>query len=250
MKQNRALNASRYIPQMDPMVREVSEANRVYIFNVGPWSHVRAMGSAGTYLIPACLPDKPYSKPLIINGIENEVYPINETECAVLPKSGRPGQLRGDGSGLLFAQQLLGEGPMLDRRQSLRNFGVFISSTQVPSEEDLQAARLALAERRQALVAEANEIYLTDRNNAAKLITKEWHHKAAIDLGRTKEECPWLGDVILPAERKKCGGCGTPYEVGIAICPVCKNILDEEKAAEMFEREDRVRNRRPKKGKD
>lgn len=237
--QTSALNSSRYVPQMDPMVKAVSDAHRLYIFNVGPWSHMRMM--PGAYFIPACPPDKDYSEPLVINGIENETYPINETECAVLPKSGRPGQLRGDGSGELFALQILGEGVMLPPSASLRPFGVFISKTPEPSKEAVQQARLLLRQKRQEIIAEADEFYVIDRANCHKYIQKDWHHRAALDEGKTKEECPWLGAEILPAERKKCASCGTPYEVGIAECPKCGDVLDEDKYAEKLARLERVR---------
>ena len=241
LQEQRALNASRYIPDMDPLVQQVSDANRLYIFNVGPWAHQRALGSAGTYFIPACPTDAPHSKALVIQGIENEHYPINEAECATLPKCGRPGQLRGDGAGLLFAQQILGEGPMLPRNQSLRKFGVFISKTPVPSEADQETARLELRKTQGDLVAEANEIYVTDREHAATLISSEWHRRAALDLGKTPQECPWLGESIMPAERKKCPSCGTPYEVGIAECAKCGDVLDEEKYGEKLARLERAR---------
>ena len=241
VQHQRSLNSSRYIPDMDPMVKEASDAHRLWIFNVGPWPHRRALGSAGTYTILACPPDKPYSQPLVVQGIENESYPINETECAILPKAGRPNQLRGDGAGMLFAEQILGEGRMQPPNASLRPFGVFISKTPIPTEEDLSAARLALRQRQQELVAEANEIFVTDREHASQFIQSQWHRKAAMDLGKTPQECPWLGDSIVPAERKKCPSCGTPYEVGIAECAKCGDVLDEGKYAEKLARLEHAR---------
>ena len=249
MEQQRSLNSSRYIPDMDPLVKEVSDANRLYIFNVGPWSHQRQLGSAGTYFVPACPAGQSYSNPIVIQGIENEHYPVNETECATLPKCGRPGQLRGDGQGLLFAQQILGEGPMLPAHSSLRPFGVFISKTKEPTEEDLSAARFALRQRQGELVAEANEIYVTDREHAGTLISSQWHRKAALDLGKTVQECPWLGESIAPAERKKCPSCGTPYEVGVAECAKCGDVLDEDKYAEKLARLERAKGGRKSKAK-
>ena len=142
---------------------------------------------------------------------------------------------------MAFAQQILGEGPMLPANSSLRPFGVFISKTPNPTEEDLAPARLALRQRQQDLVNEANEIYVTDREHASQLISSQWHRKAALDLNKTPQECPWLGESIMPAERKKCPSCGTPYEVGIAECAKCGDVLDEEKYAEKLGRLERAR---------
>ncbi len=240
--QQSALDNSRYNPlaNRDPIILEASESNRVYIFNVGPWSHQRSTGSSGTYFIPACPEGDTHSAPLIVNGLESESYPINETECAVLPKTGRARQLRGEGSGELFAQQLLGEGPMLPRRDSLRPFGVFISSSPIPLEAELNAARKELRKRMSDLVGEANVIWLKDRANAHLLIQVEWHHKSALTLGKTPVECPWLGDQMLAAERQNCPSCGTPYEVGIAECAKCGDVLDEAKYAEKVARLERA----------
>lgn len=231
-----AEQAHRYVPDMDPMVKEASDAHRVYIFNVGPWPHMRALGSSGRYLIPACPEGKEYSEPLVIQGIESEPYPLNETECVMIPKAGRPLQLRGDGQGAILAMQILGEGPMRNRHESIRPFGVFISKTPIPSASDLKDARAALQMRRTELVAEANETWTNDRAHAKDYILTEWHARAARDLGKTVTECPWLGVEQVGAERKKCDSCGTPYEVGIAECPKCGNPLDEDKYREKMER--------------
>lgn len=244
MGMQRALNSSRYIPVPDPLVQKTSEENRIYIFNVGPWSRRRELGSAGIYVIPACPAGREYSDPVIINGLESEPYPINETECAIIPKSGRPGQLRGEGNGMLLAQQVLGEGPMLPPSASFRPFGIFLSKTPIPSKQDLDNARAALQKKRVDLVREANDAWAKDRDKWGTIT--DLHRTAARDLGKTAVECPWFGETIIPQERKTCPSCGTPYEVGIAECPKCGDVLDADAYRAKMERLEAVKSK-PKK---
>ena len=234
----RAMNASRFIPQVDELVAEVSAANRVYIFNTGPWTHCRELGSAGRWFIPACSEGEDYSKPVMIEGLVGEPYPINEVECAIKPLSGKHGQLGGTSSGWDFAMQILGEGPHIPRGQSFRPFGVFLSHSEVPKPEELRAAKALLQQKYVELVRYASEAYAQGPVKAAEIIQPDWHFRAARALKKTEAECPWLANTTVGGERRECPNCGTAYTVGIAQCASCKNILDE---AKYLENEQRMR---------
>ena len=212
------MNGSRFIPQSPEIYRRVAEENRVFIFNVGPWVHKRELGSAGTYTIPACPDGQEYSAAVVIRGVVEEPYPINEAECKVITEDGHT-----------VAMQVLGEGPFVPRSSSFRPFGVFISRTQVPSREDIAKAKQALQEKYVELVRLASEAYSHGPREAQEVIRPEWNFLAARALKKTEVECPWLGNTQVPAERKECFNCGTAYKVGIAQCPSCRAILDKQK---------------------
>lgn len=214
----RAMNASRHIPDTPEMFREISESRRVFIFNVGPWSHSRELGSAGTFRIPACAEGKEYSTPVVIEGVEQEPYPINEVECKMLMTEG-----------IALANQVLGEGPFVPKSSSFRPFGVFISSSNPPKKEDVAAARQALGEKYVELVAAAADAYQMGPQAAKETIRPEWHFVAARALRKSEAECPWLANTQAPAARNECPGCGTVYKVGIIKCGNCQMILDKKK---------------------
>lgn len=224
--EQRALNSSRYVPGMPEIVRKVSVENRVYVFNVGPWAHTRELGSAGNFHIPACPPDKEYSSPLCIDGLVSEPYPMNEVACTTLPSCGEPGQLTGDGSGLALAKQIIGDGPFISKAKSFVPFGVFISPTPKPSRELLAAARAELEKRHLAHIREANAAFMRDPTNREMVIQPAWHHVSAHALKKSKAECPWLGESLVPGGRENCPGCGAVFNVGILKC-ACGFILDK-----------------------
>lgn len=213
----RALNASRFIPRTPELYREIAEQNRVYIFNVGPWAHRRELGSAGSYLIRACPEDRPYSEPVTILGVVEEPYPINEAECKVMTTSGRD-----------LALQVLGEGPFIAPSQSFAPFGVFLSPTPVPSEDALKEAHRRLNDKYRELVKEASDAYAKGPAIAETVISPDFHYVAARKLRKTAVECPWLAHTSEPEHREACPGCGEAYKVGI-VRHACGWIFDRAK---------------------
>src|SRR5215472_17212578 len=71
-----AMNGSRHIARLPAVFREASEASKVYIYNVGPWTQERLMGSLGRFRIAGCPPDREYAGPLVIEGVVTEYYPV------------------------------------------------------------------------------------------------------------------------------------------------------------------------------
>jgi hypothetical protein len=228
----RGMNASRYVPEMPEIFKKISEENRLYIYNVGPWVHTREMGSAGVARIPACRyseagdPLEEFGKPYTVEGVEQEPYPVGPTEMVMIPKCGKPGVMTGGGEGILLAQQILGEGPMIPRSQSFRPFGVFISKTYRPSKEDLAEAKEALWKRLGEMIAEANSEYANNKWLDEDTVQK-WYLVAARILKKSPAECPWMADRQAPAARENCPGCGSVYEKGILKCRHCGFVLDK-----------------------
>ena len=227
-EEQKGLNASRYVPRMIDFVKKISDENRVYIFNVGPWAHSRELGSAGRWFIKACLAGQDYSEPVIVQGIEEEPYPVNETTCTMLPKSGLPGQLSGPAEGLLLAQQILGEGPHIPKSASFAPFGVFISETATPKPKDLVRANNALQQKYLDLINEANQALAQGNDAAVQTIRPEWHFVAARAMHRSEAECPWLKGSEVGAARENCPSCGDVYSVGVMKCK-CGFVLNKTK---------------------
>lgn len=213
--EQRALNSSRFVPTMPGIVRRVSVENRVYIFNVGPWAHVRELGSTGTFRIPACPEGEEYSTPLAIDAICEEPYPKDEASCVTLPPCGEPGQLTGQGSGLLLAKQIIGDGPFIAKRASFVPYGVFISPKPIPPKTLLAAANVELRKRHLAHIEEARRAFIKDPTNSWGIIQAEWHFVSADALKLSPAECPWRGQVVAAGGRANCPGCGDAYNVGI-----------------------------------
>ncbi len=233
----RAMNASRYVPTMPEIFRKVSDDNRICIYNVGPWSHKRELGSAGIYFIPACPEGQDHSEPLVLNGVEEEPYPINEVECAMKPKAGVAGQLTGSADGMLLAQQILGFGPHVAPASSLIPFGVFATKNiewdkkarvfVLLDADALTAARLALRNKLTELVRLASEAYAKGPNAFAEVAEPDYHFRAARMLSKTVAECPWLANTQAPGQRANCPGCGSIHDVGVMKCRGCGYILDK-----------------------
>lgn len=238
-RRQRAMNASRYVPVMPEKFRKVSDATRVFIYNVGPWSHKREFGDAGSYSIPACPEGQPHSSPLVLNGEEEIPYPVNEVECVMKPKAGLPGQLTGSADGMLLAQQIIGVGQHIAPGSSLIPFGVFATrdvewdkksqSFVLLDDAALAAARIALNGKLTELVRLASEAYAKGPNAFAEIADPDYHFRAARLLKKTTAECPWLANTQAPGARANCSGCGAVYEVGVMKCRECGYILDKER---------------------
>jgi hypothetical protein len=223
----RAMNNSRYVPTMPDIVRRVSEENRIYVFNVGPWRHVREMGSAGNWAIPACPDGKEYSEPVVIDGVMSEPYPMSEVAMSMLPLAAKARQLAGDGEGWDFALQVLGEGPHIPRNASFKPFGVFLSKSNPPQKQEVADARRLLNQKYLELVRSASEAWALGPARAGEVIQASFHHVAARALRKTEAECPWLANTEQLAERADCPSCGAVYSKGIMKCRGCGFILDK-----------------------
>lgn len=215
------MNANRHIPPMLDIVKKVSNENKVYIFNVGPWAQSRLLGSLGQFFIEPCPEGKDYSKPIVLNGIVREYYPINEMKMEPI-----------DEDGDFIAQQILGVGPHLSPRASFVPYGVFISHNNPPLKAEVEKAKGELHKLFLELVTQADLAYSMGPKSADDTIRPETHFVAARALGKTETDCAWLKNAVVPAERKECPSCGARYKLGLILCRECKFILDPKKYAE------------------
>lgn len=210
----------RGLARIPKAITKLSNDTKVYIFSVGPWAQSQSMGSLGTFYIPACEDGKQHSKPLAIDGIVIEHYPLREgTLDPLMDEEGS--------TGWEVAHQIIGIGKMLHPGNSLTRYGVFVSRSNPPAKEDVFKAREALHQHCQILVNEANQS-MTE-GNSKDVIRPEQHFVAANILKKTVAECPWLSRQVQQADRATCPGCGTVYAVGIIKCRECEYILDKAK---------------------
>src|SRR4051812_27525518 len=68
----------RGLARIPKAITKLSNDTKVYIFSVGPWAQSQSRGSLGTFYIPACEDGKQHSRPLAIDGIVIEHYPLRE----------------------------------------------------------------------------------------------------------------------------------------------------------------------------
>ncbi|HEY6339339.1 MAG TPA: hypothetical protein VIW68_12670 [Candidatus Sulfotelmatobacter sp.] len=109
--------------------------------------------------------------------------------------------------------------------------GVFLSDTEVPAKEDLEANILKLRGYYAALVSEGNLIYQRTRNYS---MLSTLCHRACDYLGIETE---WHQNLL---DRVPCPGCGASVSSRIARCPTCKWILNIEAVKEQNRLEEQI----------
>lgn len=205
------------IPKLPSIVDQQSKSQQVWIYNVGPWALKRELGSAGIFFIPACPEGKEYVAATPIPGVPYETVPSQDSdhfELRIEEKGGR-----------YLAEQVLGVGAHISKRDSFEPMGAFIGSevgpNAKPTKKELEAARELLTEYLQSLINEARKAY-EDRDQ--KSIVDR--HRLAARLLKLENE-QWYS-ARAAKERKDCEACGTPVNVGVKICPSCKFPIDRE----------------------
>lgn len=215
------------IEQREQAVRELKSKNKkdifelppelqvlgksVKIYNIGPWRHQRSMGSYGQFTIHACEEGKPYSEPTEVPYITNDPVHIDMFQMAHRHDSGRK-----------LASDIVGIGQFHTVSENLTQWGVFVSADDVPSEDELAKARRALNRTFDRLIGEADG-YWNQGPSEYRNVT-DMHRMAA--KARGVQDKPWARGV---QEMKACDICGSPVSPIAAVCPTCKNVLDEER---------------------
>ena len=100
--------------------------------------------------------------------------------------------------------------------------GVFLAEGAEPTQEELRNAREKLEAFQRKLVATADLEW--ERSHNPMFIT-DLERRAAREL---KLDKPWLYD---PKPLEECPACGEKIRPGVAVCRICRAILDAEKAA-------------------
>ena len=102
-------------------------------------------------------------------------------------------------------------------------FGVFVCEGSEPSEEELRAAHAQLDHFYRTLVASADRTWERTHN---VILISDLERRAARALRLEKE---WSYE---PSERVDCPACGEKLRPGVAVCRVCRAVLNREKAAQ------------------
>lgn len=204
------------------MVEELSEKNKVYIFNVGPWAITQPCGSLGMKHIPACQEGKEYSEPLVLDGLVIERYPLREGTMDLL--------MHKNATGWNTAGEIIGAAgtPHAVPGNSLEKFGIFRSKSNPPKKEEIAEAKKKLNVYLNVLVNEARSAAAQGQKAAEETIRPDQHIRAGIMLGLDPQVELWMNAAIPRVKREKCESCGKPYEAGLMLCS-CGFILDVEK---------------------
>lgn len=212
------LNRKNVEPLPMSLVR-AAQAYHLYVFNVGPDQWVRTVGT-GTYVVPGKEKGERYSKPVKIPATVYSTI-VSDTGFRWSPSDGMD-----------VAKDILQLGKMSDYTK----YGLFISETEVPTEEQIAAAEQARVDYLSSLVQSADEAYAVNAGMATvsvggNMVTRsniqDGHRAALKELGWTR---PWATKNIQMAECWNCGrsvmptsakcfhdGCGAPLKNQEAI---------------------------------
>jgi hypothetical protein len=182
---------------------------KVYIFNLSPMRHVVEKGSAGTFTIPACEPEQPYSEPLVLPAIVRDSYFI-EQEMRTHAVSGE-----------YMAQDIVHPtiGQSWSFGQNIDELGVFWTRNNPPTEQEIAAARAKMEVSYRKLLGMASTIEATGKIDEITPLMRI----AASYFG---EDRTWNKIYKRVAE---CPGCGEPAKPGIIRHP-CGYIFDPDRA--------------------
>lgn len=196
-----------------------AEAYHLYVFNIGPDTFVRNVGT-GTYVVLGKKKGERYSPPVKIPATVYTTI-VSDTGFRWSPSDGMD-----------VAKDIVQLGKISD----LTQFGLFISETEVPTEEQIQAAEQARVDMLSKRVQDADEAYQVNGgmasvsvggNNVTRSNIQDGHRAALRELGWTR---PWASKNIQMAECWNCGrsvlptsakcfneGCGAPLKNQDAI---------------------------------
>lgn len=202
------------VEQVPAIISQLAKERAVYIFNVGPKSWSRNLGSLGNFHVPACPKGAKVSEPLKIDGVVLERIPTDMDRMANRYE---------EGIDIANDVMYIGRGytPDLNREK----WGLFISEVPKPTDARISAAKGELLKTYNRLVAEADNL---ERNNKRDQIS-DIHRDAAEALGVTKA---WLAQT--PYEASECPSCRKRIDTESVCCPECDAILDLEGAKRFF----------------
>lgn len=183
----------------------------VKIFNVGPFRHQRSMGSYGQFTIAACPEGEEVSQALEIPYITNDPVHVDMFQMAHRHDSGRK-----------LALDIIGLGQFHTPGEDLSKWGVFVASSDEPTGYELETARKKLSKTFDQLIQEADSYY-NQGPSEYKNVT-DMHRLAAKSRGQ--KDKPWARGVV---ELSTCNICGSSVAPTAAICPTCKNVIDEDR---------------------
>lgn len=204
------------VEQIPGIISGLAKEKAIFIFNVGPKTFTRSLGSLGTYTVPACPDGKQVSPPLKIDGV------ILERVATDMDKMANRYE-----EGLAVAQDILFIGRGYTPDLNMENQGLFICETPTPSKEQISEAKRKLRLSLQKVVDHADILEGQGKRDQIG----EMEREAARTLGVTKA---WLS--TAPKEASECPACGQMVNIEAVKCK-CGAVLDWEKAKIYFPQE-------------
>lgn len=209
-----------------------AERDKLYIFNTSPRVH-RTDICGRRWTIPACPDGQEVSDALEIPGA---FYFTDVAKVSGLDVDYK--WVTVDGADL--ARDIVGTSAFRHESENLTRWGVFISQSPDPSENEIEAARQQWYERCAEKVREADDAYAVNNgmvtiptaNGGSKSVSviNDDHRKAAQILG-VADEKPWATKSL---KKTLCDECGTGNLSTAAFCKQCGNMLNEEAAKRKF----------------
>lgn len=208
-------NQGTHYAAIDPNV--VSSQPTVYIFSVCPEARVVSKGGLGEFVIPAKQPGQRVSEPLKIRGMHPEHMHLGGP---ISPVNYIPGKdLAADIVGTNSSDRGIGR-----HTSNLEWLGVFITTNEKPTNQELAAAESKRKQYLERLVSDADAKQM--RGKAAEIDGPERAAAHELNLKKSWAEKPTAMDA--------CPACGSAVAPGVAVCPTCKAILNEELARRFF----------------
>lgn len=188
----------------------------LYVFNVSNKEYKWREPGFEQYIVPACKDGEEYSTPCMIPGIViEEVLIVDKTELNMYNAEE-------------IAMAIFHAGPGMRPQGDLRKFGLFVSRTNPPSDEDVAHAQHLLMQTCEALVADGDRIHAEGQSKGlgGQMITDE-HRWAA---KQAKQEREWSKGIV---PMKECPVCHRPVARSAAVhlpWSECGAVLDWDKA--------------------
>lgn len=201
------------VPVIPQSMRDLAEANPVYIFNVGPKEFMQEMGSMGKHLILACPEGERYSTPRVIPGVVYEGIPVDikKLEYRQCP-------------GMDLAMDIVGLGPFKKAEAALTHWGVFISRSNPPKDKEIEQANQMLLDTCLKLVREGDDFHNAGPQEYRNISAD---HRWA--LRKTNLNRAWGTSTLV---MEICPGCQDSVKPGVVVHG-CGAVLDWDKAIEL-----------------
>lgn len=183
--------------------------NPVRIFNVAPFRHIRNMGSYGQWTIHPCEPGEPHSISTNVPYITNDPVHIDMNQMAHRHDSGKK-----------LALDIIGVGQFHTPGEDLTKWGVFVAEGELPTAQELKKANQKFNKTCDELIREADTYWNQGPQHYVNIT--DMHRMAAFHRGQ--KEKPWARDIEV---KSNCSMCGEQISPIAAICPHCKNVIDE-----------------------
>lgn len=234
------------VPDELEAITELSDATKVYVYSVGAWPQVVSLASLGTHTIPG-IPEesvlKPgdltVSKPLVVNGIPSETYPVDDGGRRIYHRPQPHDPLRKH-TGMHLALEIIGAGAKSKVDNDLRPWGCFASP--IPEQKPgsplfqqwkgyVETAKSALAANFAKRKAAANEAFKKGTFQALYLNDDRIGIIARV-TNATKAECPWMENMVTSVENKPCIACRVLISADALICSCGQKQVSDKRYAE------------------